>query len=111
MLFQNKRAAAFAQTMFVAVENGFEGVVEVDLERARATGNSRARGETHEIERVRHRIRFIKIIYAPDESTVLIAPGTKIFDVQVSDGQHVLRCTEFVDGCGPMLHPAVKRRA
>jgi hypothetical protein len=70
-----------------------------------------AGGEPHKIEGVRHVGRFIKIIHAPDETALRIAPCTEILGMDVADAQHAGDIFEFRTDRFDALCPAEVSRA
>src|SRR5947208_7749708 len=60
--------------------------------------------------RVRERACLIKIVDAPDQSALGVAPSAVILDVQISNPQNVWRAREFRKQRGKQLRPAIKRR-
>ena len=99
--------AGFEQEMFLFLELDFEaegvphlegdaddhGSAEPDQDlkpRAawqpgqRACGNMRACSQADEVHAIGQFVRFVKIVYAPHQAAFDVAPGAKVFDVQIT---------------------------
>ena len=48
-----------------------------------------AGGQPDEIGGIRKAASFIKVVDAPDEPAFHVAPGSKVLNVQVTDGQNL----------------------
>src|SRR5216683_6429636 len=68
-------------------------------------------GETYEIDAVRHGVHFVKIVDAPNQPPFAIAPGPKIFKVEIAHSQERRRNRGIAGDLAPNLHPSIERRA
>ena len=91
-----------------ACQDGSGGPLLADAQVGR---EARACGEPHKIEGVRHVGRFIKIIHAPYEAALRIAPCTEILGMDVADAQHAWGIFEFRTDRFDALCPAEVGRA
>jgi len=68
-----------------------------------------AHGETDKIVRVRERISLVEIVDTPDQSAFGVAPGAKVFHMQVANRQDLWRLGKIGADLGPNLCPAIVR--
>ena len=86
LLFEHERLARpDADRLAIAAQDRGAGLAGADRQRRIALGEQRAGREAHQIDRVRHRLRFVEIVDAPDQPAFGIAPGAEILDMQIAD--------------------------
>src|SRR5579864_966434 len=106
-LAQNEGFAAFAHAFSIPVE---KRIAEIPGFERQVPGLDREMGahrEPNEIVGVGHRIGFVEIIDAPNETTFRIAPRTEVLYMQVAHGQYLRSFGEFGTNLWPDLCPAV----
>src|SRR2546426_3536608 len=108
---QDKRAAPGAQTLAVAFQTRFAGLASPDGQVLLLRGYPRARRQAHQIIGVRHGVSFVKIVDAPDEPPLRIAPASEVFDVKVPDCQDCRSSSQLRADLLPELHPTIEGRA
>src|SRR5215475_11369892 len=108
LLFEHKGPAFLLQTLAIARLDRVAGFVVLQPQVASLRGEMRTRGEADEVVRIREWIRFVKIIYAPDQAALGIAPGSEILDMQIADREHMLGLREFGADLRPDLRPAIE---
>src|SRR5262245_58342474 len=108
LVFVKQRRPWPAQARAVACQDGGGRPPLAD---AQVRREARACGEPHKIEGVRHIGRFIKIIHAPDETALRIAPCTEILGMDVADAQHAGGIFELRTDRFDALSPAEVGRA
>src|SRR3989441_1896570 len=111
MLRQHDRAPALEETPYVAFENGVASPFVGDPEESLLSREHDTRREAHQVERVRRAARLVDVVDAPHEPAFGIAPRSKIFGMQIADCEDVWRGGFRPTHGGPVLEPAVKRRA
>src|SRR5579864_8322488 len=70
-----------------------------------------AHRQTDQIVGVRHRMSFVEVVDAPDQTAFEVAPRTKILHMKIADRQHLWPLRKIRTDLGPDLCPAVKRGA
>jgi hypothetical protein len=103
--------AASRQRVAVALFDGFGGHAARQTQVFTRDGQIGAGGEPHEVQRVSAGPDFVQVVDAPDEPAFRIPPGSKVFDMQVADSEHLWRFCEAGTDLRPMLQPAVEGSA
>jgi len=67
--------------------------------------------EADQIEQVGHHGGFIEIVDAPDQTSVRIAPGAEILQVQITDRKHLRRIHQLRTPVTDLFGPAEIGRA
>jgi len=107
LLAEHKRATLFAQAFAITFEQGAADIFAFKGKTSGFDGEMGADGKTNQIDGVSHGPGFVEIVDAPDEAAFDITPRTKIFYVEIADGEDVRSFGEIGADLGPELRPAV----
>jgi len=105
---QDKRFAARRQGVPVALLNGLGSFAARQVEVLGGGCQIGAGGKPHKIQRVSGGPYFVQVVHAPNQTSFLVPPSAKIFDMQVTDGEHGGRFCQVSANLRPMLQPAVE---
>src|ERR1700693_1737855 len=108
MLSKNEWATSSFQRLQISLQNGTATFFESDCQLFRIDNNPYAGRQTHQIIRIRQRIRFVKIIDTPGQPTLRVAPGSKTADMEISYCQYFGGITQAGAYVRPKLSPPVK---
>src|ERR1700680_327312 len=89
MLFEHKCGAPGVQPFSVPRQDSVAGVAWADAKVLLSDRQMRANGQANEIRGIRKAASFIKVVDTPYEPAFHVAPGAKVLDVQVTDGQNL----------------------
>lgn len=109
LLSQDKRQAALAHTVAIAFKNRIADIGSLQGEMAGLSGEVSADGQAYKVVGVGERMSFVKIVDTPDQAAFGVAPGAKIFNVEIADGEYVRCLREIGTDLRPDLCPAVVR--
>src|ERR1700722_92826 len=68
-------------------------------------------GEARQIVGIGREVGFVKIVDAPYEPALDVAPGAEVFHMKIADGEHLRTLCQFSTNLGPDLRPAIVRGA
>src|SRR5579862_6698596 len=108
MLLKNDWAATFFERLNIPVNNKVAAILELDRQPLSIDNNPHARRQTHKIVCVRQRIRLVKIVHAPAQTPLGVAPGPEAVDVQISRSKNLWRVAQIGAHLRPKLRPSVK---
>lgn len=108
ILTQNEWPAFFTQTLLVALENGVADVGAFDGETSGLGSEMGADRKPYQIDGISHRRSLIEVIDTPDEAAFDVAPGAKVFDMEIADGEQARRPGQVRAYFRPELHPTIK---
>jgi len=108
---EDESFAASGDGVAIAFFDGFGSFAAGDVEVLCEDGEIGAGGEADEVDGVRAGEDFVEIVDAPDEAAFEVAPSTKIFDVEIADGEETRSFGEAGADFRPELEPTVERGA
>ncbi len=107
LLAEDEGATFFAHAFVIAIEQGVANVLALEGEASGLDGEMGADGEAHQIDGVRHRPGFVKVVDAPDKAAFDVPPGAEVFHVQIADRERARSLGEIGANLRPELRPAV----
>src|ERR1035438_4843524 len=105
---QDEGAAAVLKGMAVALENRGGGILGLHGQVLFARSKDGAGRQPHEVDGVRKDAGFVKIVDAPYETSVGVAPGAEVFHVQVANRENGWRTLQFRADLRPHFQPAIE---
>src|SRR5579862_1127585 len=95
------------EAFMIARENRCTDSLPLKIETARLNREMRADGEANEVDGVSHRPGFIEIVDAPNKPAFDIAPGAKVFYMEIADREHFGSLRQIGTDLRPELCPAI----
>jgi len=111
LLREHERPPARLQPRGVAGQNHVAGVTRLHRQMTSRNREAHAGRQADQIVGVGQPLRLIKIVDAPDQAPLTVAPGAEIFDMQVANCQHRWRLRQSGADAWPLLGPAIEGRA
>src|SRR5580692_10528152 len=106
---EDEWSSLFAHAFAVAFENGIANVFFFDGQVSRGRRQVRAHGQANQVIGVGHGVSFVKIVDAPDQAALDVAPRAEVLDMQVAHGEHTRAFRQLRTNLGPYLRPTVVR--
>ncbi len=88
-LAEDESATLVIDGLAISFEQGVADIFAFERETSGLDGEVGADGEADQIDGVGHRPGFIKVIDSPDEAAFDVAPGAKVFDVEVANRENM----------------------
>src|SRR5262245_18518019 len=110
-LLENEWNPTRFERIAITGQNGAASPSELDVESPGCTRDLRARGQAHEVVRVRQFVRLVEVVDSPTQPAIGVAPGAKVLDVEIAHGQHARRVRILRTSLRPESRPAVIRAA
>src|ERR1700676_1652093 len=111
ILRKNERLPARSQRIPVALFEGFRRFAPRHAQVLSQDRQISACRKPHQIDCIRRRKHFVKIVDAPDEPPFQVPPRPKVFYVQVAHSQNFGSLRELAAHVRPQLQPPVESRA
>lgn len=107
LLAQHEGATSFAQAFVITTEQSVADIFSFEGKTSDVDSEMSTNGETHQIDGVGHRPRFVKVIHSPDEPAFDITPGAEVLDMKITHGENMRRPGEIRTDLRPELRPPV----